>query len=107
MEGLERVVVWVRSDGRKWEGPEVSGVAVAPEESSNSFIQRFFGCLPCEVRFWELGRHRSVGLDFDLEEIMVDESGIRLWGKISWHGYKPRLWGSRQETGNIPDGGKC
>lgn len=42
MEGLESVVVWVRSGG-KWEGPEVSGVAVAPEESSNSFIQCFFG----------------------------------------------------------------
>lgn len=39
----------------------------------------------------------------DLEEIMVDESGIRIPGKISWHGYKPGLWGSRQETGNIPD----
>ena len=61
MEGLESVVVWVHSGGRKWEGPEVSGVAVAPEESLNSFIQRFFGCLPCEVRFWELRRHRSVG----------------------------------------------
>lgn len=43
MEGLESVAVWVRSGGRKWEGPEVSGVAVAPEESSDSFIQGFFG----------------------------------------------------------------
>lgn len=42
MEGLESVAVWVRNGGRKWEGPEVSGVAVAPEESSDSFIQGFF-----------------------------------------------------------------
>ena len=43
MGGLESVAVWMRSGGRKWEGPEVSGVAVAPEESSDSFIQCFFG----------------------------------------------------------------